>query len=581
MIKLPGPGPVFAVESRAAARGWYGFAARSLFVAGLLGGLAAAEWAERAGARPPVRRPARVAFLFFVAISGTQLALVLLAAPAATAGGLCLDKSRGTLVLMLVTDLSVAEIVLGKLAARLVPVLGLVACGVPVMALATLLGGVDPVAMLGATLITLGTAALGCALALALSVWGTKVHEVLLATYAIWAVWLSGAPGWLFLNRIGWLMTGPPGWLTRSHPVLLLWDLSQRMGDAGWRDPLCYLAGTLAIATALTTVAIRRVRDVAVRQADRGGARGDGPARLRRGRGPALDRNPVLWREWHRRRPAGWLGLIWALFDAVAMAATAIVLALVARGIGPQSRFGSLLIGTQVAAGMLLLAVSSTTALAEERVRGALDVLLATPLPTRAIVLGKWWGAVRDVPRLAVLPGLAALAVACRTGRYAGVLLVVGQVFSYGAALAGLGLALATWLPNVGRAATLGVTAHVLVTVGWVFLMIVLSTYFPGPAGPGLASASPFLGVSATLIVMQGDANSAENWRSCRAWISFWIVADLAAAAALFAATLATFDRCLGRASDGGAGRSSPLVRPGRHAPWRPPSFNPPADATA
>ena len=49
--------------------------------------------------------------------------------------------------------------------------------------------------------------------------------------------------------------------------------------------------------------------------------------------------------------------------------------------------------GLQVSAGLLLLSVSAATSLAEERQRGSLDVLLATPLSTRSIVLGKWWGA--------------------------------------------------------------------------------------------------------------------------------------------------------------------------------------------
>ena len=73
------------------------------------------------------------------------LGLVGLAAPAATAGAICLDKARGNLTLLFATDLTDAEIVLGKLAARLVPVLGLIACAAPVLALATLFGGVDPV----------------------------------------------------------------------------------------------------------------------------------------------------------------------------------------------------------------------------------------------------------------------------------------------------------------------------------------------------------------------------------------------------------------------------------------------------
>ena len=61
---------------------------------------------------------AEVGERLFVAVVGTQLTLVLLAAPAATAGAICLDRSRGTLTHLLVTDLSDREIVLGKLAAQ-------------------------------------------------------------------------------------------------------------------------------------------------------------------------------------------------------------------------------------------------------------------------------------------------------------------------------------------------------------------------------------------------------------------------------------------------------------------------------
>jgi hypothetical protein len=45
-----------------------------------------------------------------------------------------------TLTLMMVTDLSDAEIVLGKLASRLVAILGIVACGLPALAILTSLG---------------------------------------------------------------------------------------------------------------------------------------------------------------------------------------------------------------------------------------------------------------------------------------------------------------------------------------------------------------------------------------------------------------------------------------------------------
>ena len=146
------------------------------------------------------------------------LGLVGLAAPAATAGAICQDKARGNLALLFATDLSDAEIVLGKLAARLVPVLGMILCVAPVLAIATLFGGVDPVALIGALLVVLSCAVFGCSLALTLSVWGRKTHEVLMATYVFGILYLLAAPIFAGLQsdcprrggRRGCPRSGPP-----------------------------------------------------------------------------------------------------------------------------------------------------------------------------------------------------------------------------------------------------------------------------------------------------------------------------------------------------------------------------------
>ena len=58
----------------------------------------------------------------------------------------------------------------------------------------------------------------------------------------------------------------------------------------------------------------------------------------------------------------------------------------------------------QVSLGLLLLSVSAATSLAEERVRGSLDVLLCTPLSTRSILVGKWWGSFRQAAHVLVWP---------------------------------------------------------------------------------------------------------------------------------------------------------------------------------
>src|SRR6185437_14825982 len=133
-------------------------------------------------------------------------------------------------------------------------------------------------------------------------------------------------------------------------------------------------------------------------------------------------------------------------------------------GTGPGAReMGAVINGMQVSAGLLLLSVSAVTSLAEERQRGSLDVLLATPLSTRSIVLGKWWGAFRVVPPLTVLPVLIAAALATHTEFALAPVLIGALVVAYGAAITSLGLALATWLPRMDRA--IGLTAGLYVFV--------------------------------------------------------------------------------------------------------------------
>lgn len=443
-----GLGPVFFYEWLTASRRWQLYAVRALFVAVLFAALALVWYSSLEGNDQPTRRMlARIGEGFFYAITGTELALVLLAAPAATAGSVCLDKARGTLLHLLVTDLSNAEIVFGKLAARLVPVLGLLLAALPVLFLGVLLGGIDPGALIGAYLVMLGVALFGCALALTLSVWGTKTHEVLLAVYGFWAVALLTNPVWYVLAMI-WRTGPPPNWLKIANPFYTAWAPYLSPGTTDFEEPVWFLAVAAGLSAVLASLAVARVRAVTVRQSNR-------PAREKRRRawafplwnltawlpGPSLSRNPVLWREWHRKRPSLWVRLVWLVYAALAVFFSALAFLLNEHtGLGMACMGNAL----QVSVGFLLVCVGAVTALAEERVRGSLDVLLTTPLPTFSIVWGKWWGAYRRVPLLAVLPAVLVYWYARNEDIVRVPLLMAGLVLAYGAAVTSLGLALAT-----------------------------------------------------------------------------------------------------------------------------------------
>src|SRR5438270_9717924 len=107
MARQLGLGPVFTYEWLTTSRRWQVYAVRSLFVAALLVNLSVVWMADVSGREfPTIRAMAEVGQEFSLAIVGTQLALVLLAAPVATAGAICLDRARGTLAHLLLTDLS-------------------------------------------------------------------------------------------------------------------------------------------------------------------------------------------------------------------------------------------------------------------------------------------------------------------------------------------------------------------------------------------------------------------------------------------------------------------------------------------
>ena len=109
-----GLGPVFVWEWRRVSRQWWFYAGRSVLVGGLLAGLGAVWWAVTSrGNSSALSVMAKVGQGFFQVIVLGQLAMVLLAAPAATAGTFGMDKARGHVCLMLITGLTALDIVLG------------------------------------------------------------------------------------------------------------------------------------------------------------------------------------------------------------------------------------------------------------------------------------------------------------------------------------------------------------------------------------------------------------------------------------------------------------------------------------
>ena len=248
-----------------------------------------------------------------------------------------------------------------------------------------------------------------CTLALTISVWAAKTHEVLMAVYMILGLWLMALPIWGGLSSGGKIMA-PPEWFQKANPYVLVFAPYYKPGFAGIADFAVFAGVALALSAALAILSIARMRKVVIEQSGR-------PQKERRRRlpelkrlfpswpSPQLDGNPVLWREWSRNRPSKlarrlwavllliiWTSMAWGTYEAINEGTSQS-----SDGFG----FGFMML---LLFGLLMLSATAPTALAEERVLGSLDALLATPLSTRSILAAKWWGMYRRVLVLALVP---------------------------------------------------------------------------------------------------------------------------------------------------------------------------------
>jgi hypothetical protein len=485
-------------EAVTASRRWQGYALRAFLLLAMLVALWVAWFTLELEASRNVgtlnRYMVQLGERFYYGAAGLQLTLALLAAPAATAGAVCLDRARGWLAHMFVTQLVDAEIVLGKLAAKFATVLALVIAVVPVLALSALLGGIIPEALAVLVVTTLAVALLGCSLALAFSVRAAKMHEVLILVYALWAIWLLALPLWLGALHSG-LVVRPPDWFAKLNPFVLVYSPYLKPGYVDLGDVAIFVAATLAISVAATVFAVRTLRKDLKPPGQRS-AWVEARRLWIKSRlfswwpSPSLEGNPVLWREWHRNRPSRMARLVSILFVGCTVLGTAIgIIDAIQHGTGSG---GGLLVPTSFIAvmfGLLLLSATAPTTLTEERVRGSLDVLLSTPLATHAVVLGKWWATYRRMLPMVVLPALAGLFLAgscldypswmsarmfprakpiTTTDRLVGGVLPSAFFLAHSAALTSFGLALATWFKRTGLAAAMSVAAFVVMSIGWI-----------------------------------------------------------------------------------------------------------------
>ncbi len=381
---------------------------------------------------------ARFGQALFASMMAAQAALVLGLTPALVADAIASERQRKTLHHLLASPLLSGEIVLGKLAARLLAVGMYPALVLPIMSLLTLIGGVSPAGLF------LGYAALASSayflagLALLASVLARRPRDAIGAAYLLTAAWLF-LPALLDVFASMLLLLWPAladairavnAWVLPASPLGLVTN-SQSIFSGGV-DELAHLAlwmvgSQVVYGTFFTALAAWRLRPTFRRHEGLEG-RQIQSARLARRWFPVrpCGDDPVFWKEAYFSAAVGGLGrkLVRAILISLLVLAVLATLAgsrfafweLREHGYGWDNE-GSyeqrlmmnigLRYGCAFLTGIWLLWLASQTAagISSEREQGTWTSLLATPLERNEILRGKMLGPLRATAHFGVTLG--------------------------------------------------------------------------------------------------------------------------------------------------------------------------------
>ncbi len=347
----------------------------------------------------------RFATMFFSNFLWPQLLAVVLIAPAIVAGAIAGDRERGTLDHLFTTTLSSGEIVVGKLAIRLLHLLFVVLAGLPVLAAAAIMGGIAPASFAAVFLTTLSTLITVSAISLLLSVWSARVRPAVASAYLItFGLLLLPLALQSWRTSSSWFQVFHDRWLTGFRQLLVqanpFWNLAELLfgGSTGQRDlwvgTRLLMRNQLVVASVCVLLAVFCLRSAnrAMLDEGRGGRR-----LLVRWRWPVWTSQPIAWKEMFAERAAERLGPLGRLALAIAVlgliAATASAFwSGITKGSRAYFEFSSQ-IGTLVSClGLLWLVSRAASLVASERERNTWDTLLSLPVSRWQIVAGKLLG---------------------------------------------------------------------------------------------------------------------------------------------------------------------------------------------
>lgn len=559
-------GPVFSAEMVTSARRTRYFVVRLLYALALL----LAYWVvyeSNVSHRQilDIHVVARVTAYFFQTFTILQLLAVVLLGPAMAAGTIAIERERRTIEYLFVSTLTDSEIVFGKLAARLVQICCLLLVGLPVLALAMLLGGIAPEALLALFVITLSTVLAVSIFSITVSVWSNRARDAVTRAYLVLLVLLVGP---LFVAEIpgpvgsllapfnGQLLLANPFWVVGWAGVLS--GTSSTAAADAWAIIGAMVRNHLVVSVAGVILATLAVRRVHLRQSGTAAKR---RRRLLQFLRPEPGNNPMLWKELFAEPAASRLGLLGRLAVAI------IVLGVVGTSLYQFLWFVfdasgrgyalNMFIGYTMATtgflgcgSLLLIAARAAASITSEKERESWSSLISTSLTPSDIILAKTLGSIFAMRGfLLLLAFVWGLAVLAAPGFLLAVPFLLAPLLVTAWYAASLGVMFSLWCRNSLRA--MAATLAVLIFVGggyWFCCMPLMITGSSSEKAVALVAAPwiPYLLVFPGIVYMEGGRILENDPEFAVAYI-FGIILYLIAGASLFAGAVGNFDVLCGR----------------------------------
>ncbi|WP_422930343.1 ABC transporter permease subunit [Singulisphaera sp. PoT] len=460
-------GPVFSVELLTAARRRRNYVIR--FVYGLIllyfiwqtGPSNFTYYNRTAADEYSHQELARIGGVLFSTFLAVQSVTILLMTPALVAGVIADEKQRKTLHYLLASSLSSFEIIVGKLASKLLQLGVLILIGIPVLSLISLFGGVEPIHIAASLVASLTTVFFLATLSILISVHARRPREAISLAYLLAGFWLF-APG-----LIQWIMPAAGGfwsrvyewikpvneWVASSSPFYVLSGGLGRsifgstagfLTEVGWMCGLQFAYGLLFL-----TLAVLRLRPVYRNQGE--GARSRLKFLTRRGRlfgRPPCGDDAMIWKERYVSRTSvltkilsglvalASLGtLLYFTFDYFAIPAFREFYWAGSGATSARSEFNGYLRGvctTIYVLWCIALASAASGSLTSEREEDTWISLVATPLSGLEIIRAKMFGAIWSVRWAGVLMlFLWLLGVICGAIHPLGLIIIVVETVAF------------------------------------------------------------------------------------------------------------------------------------------------------